>query len=147
MKNIRLISTSFLTFSLFIAANVPYHSRIAESGIQFYEGSWEEALELAKKEDKLIFMDVYATWCRPCKAMKKNTFADPDAGSYFNEHFVNVAIDGETTEGRRIIRKFGVRAYPTLLFVNADETLVAGTTGYHNPRQLIALGKQVRKEE
>jgi thiol:disulfide interchange protein len=46
----------------------------AQDGIQFFGGSWDEAIETAKKEHKLIFMDAYAEWCGPCKRMAKEVF-------------------------------------------------------------------------
>lgn len=36
------------------------------NGIQFIEANWNKALEEAKKQNKLIFLDAYATWCGPC---------------------------------------------------------------------------------
>lgn len=59
----------------------------SDKGIQFYRGSWEEALALAKSENKLIFLDVYATWCGPCKKLKKYVFSSEKAGNYFNSKF------------------------------------------------------------
>ena len=39
----------------------------AQEGIDFFQGSWSEALEKAKAEDKLIFVDAYAEWCGPVR--------------------------------------------------------------------------------
>ena len=38
--------------------------------------TFEEALELQKKNPKKIMMDVYTVWCGPCKMLDKNTFSD-----------------------------------------------------------------------
>lgn len=43
-------------------------------GIQFHRGGWKDALQAAKKENRLIFLDIYATWCGPCKKLKKKYF-------------------------------------------------------------------------
>lgn len=115
----------------------------SEYGIQFYKGSWEEVLKTAKKENKLIFVDVYATWCGPCKMLKATTFSSKNVGEFYNERFINVAIDGETPEGRTIAQKYKVRAYPTLLFIDENEQIVAKTQGYHNAKQLISVGNDV----
>ena len=36
------------------------HNLSDEDGIQFFQGTWNEALALAEKENKPIFLDVYA---------------------------------------------------------------------------------------
>ncbi len=53
-----------------------------EAGIEFHVGTWQEALELAKKDNKLIFLDISASWCEPCKLLKKNTFPDEKVGAF-----------------------------------------------------------------
>lgn len=113
-----------------------------EVGIKFFDGTWSEALAEAKKENKLIFMDAYASWCGPCKMMSANTFTDESVGTYFNEHFVNFKMDMEKhAEGPRLSSKYGLTAYPTLYFVNSDEKVVHQSLGYQKPDQLIAVGE------
>ncbi len=69
------------------------------SGIHFIEDDWKYATEKAKAENKLIFIDIYATWCRPCKSLKRNTFSNSKVGDFFNQNFVNITIDGEKEIG------------------------------------------------
>jgi thioredoxin 1 len=112
-------------------------------GINFYQGSWDEALKLAKKENKPIFLDIYASWCGPCKALKKNTFSDSEVGEYYNANFINLTIDGEKGNGVELADNFQITGYPSLIFVNADGELIGKITGYHNPRQFLELGRKV----
>ena len=95
----------------------------AAEGIVFEQGTWQEALNKAKAENKLIFMDCYTSWCGPCKMLAKEVFTDPDAAKFFNEHFVNVKVDMEKGEGVALKDKYGVHAYPTLNFINAQGEL------------------------
>ena len=100
-------------------------------GIQFEQTSWEAILQKASDEGKIIFMDAYAVWCGPCKMMDRNVFADPAVGEYFNKNFVNAKIDMEKGEGIALSQKYGVRAYPTFLFIDGDGELVHRALGYH----------------
>ncbi len=111
-------------------------------GIHFFHGTWEEALAKAKKENKLIFMDAYATWCGPCKMMARNTFTKEEVGDFFNKNFINIKMDMEHhPEGRRLSQKYGLRAYPTLYFIDSKENITHSSVGYLKPNQLIEQGK------
>lgn len=116
-------------------------------GIQFFHGTWEEALKASDKENKLIFLDAYAHWCGPCKIMASKTFTDKEVGDFFNANFINYKMDMEKHEdGPRLSRKYGLTAYPTLYFINGKENVVYQTLGYHKPNQLIAVGEEVLKK-
>lgn len=112
-----------------------------EKGIRFIEANWNKALTEAKKQNKLIFLDAYTSWCGPCKLLKRNTFPDKAAGEFFNSNFINVAIDMEKGDGPALSERFNVNAYPTLIIADADGNIVTYTQGYIRPKQLIEFGK------
>jgi len=99
-------------------------------GIKFEETPFKNLLEKAKKENKLVFLDAYTTWCGPCKLMAKNIFPQQEVGEYFNASFVNAKIDMEKGEGLEIAKKYGVKSYPTYLFINGDGEEVHRSLGY-----------------
>ena len=35
-------------------------------GIEFFKGDYNAALEKAKQEGKMLFVDFYVVWCGPC---------------------------------------------------------------------------------
>ncbi len=71
----------------------------AESGIQFTDEAWAAIVKKAKAENKIIFLDAYASWCGPCKLLQKNVFTRSDVGELFNKNFINVKVDMERGEG------------------------------------------------
>jgi thioredoxin 1 len=145
MKTFILTTIGIFFFSAAMAAEpVSGNTAETEKGILFYEGSWAEALKLAKEENKLIFLDIYATWCGPCKRLKANTFPDEAVGEFYNANFINLALDGEKGEGRELARKYAIKGYPTLLFVDHTGAVVTKTAGYHNPDKFLDLGKAVK---
>jgi thioredoxin 1 len=114
-----------------------------ETGISFHQGTWEEALKLAEKEGKPIFLDISASWCGPCKKLKASTFPDVEVGKFYNANFINVMVDGEKGEGIELARKYEIRGYPSLIFVDSNGELIAQTTGYRNPEQFIEIGEVI----
>ena len=110
-------------------------------GIEFFHGTWEEALEKAKAAEQLIFVDAYAKWCGPCKRMAKNTFTQKHVGEFFNSNFLNVKMDMESSDAKTFRKHYPVSSYPTLLFINGDGEVVSKGVGAKKPDDLIKMGE------
>ena len=95
-----------------------------DRSIRFEEGSYQEALNKAKKENKLLFVDCYTSWCGPCKMLANEVFTNNEVADYFNANFVSLKVDCEKGEGPALREQFGVSSYPTLLFINGDGKIV-----------------------
>ena len=57
---------------------------------------WEEyseALEKAKSDQKMIFVDIVADWCIPCREMEKTTYRDKQVVETLNKRFHPVRLD------------------------------------------------------
>lgn len=145
MKYLIVIIAVLIVVFAFKAPSVDF-TKDEVGGVQFHQGTFDEALKLAKKENKLIFLDIYATWCGPCKRLKSTTFSNEEVGKLYNQKFINVALDGEKGEGLELTRKYAVRGYPTLLFLDYKGNIVTRTGGYHNVSEFIELGKTVAKK-
>lgn len=112
-----------------------------KGGIQFFEQDWNSAVLTAAKENKIIFVDAYTTWCQPCKKMDQQVFPQKTVGDFYNKNFVNVKINMEKGVGKELREKYDVVSYPTYLFVTADGTLVHQIAGYKSVPQFVKLGK------
>jgi len=110
-------------------------------GIKFEDTSFSTILAKAKKENKLVFIDAYTTWCGPCKLMAKNVFPQKAVGDYYNANFINAKIDMEKGEGIDIAKKYNVKAFPTYLFVDGNGELVHRTLGYVEENDFIQFAK------
>ena len=117
-------------------------------GINFFHGTFDEALAKAKAEDKLLFVDFYTVWCGPCKKMSADIFPRDEIGEFFNKNFISFKVDAEKGEGINITKKWEVSGFPTLIFFNNDGTenkrLVGATpdAGF-----FLSFAKQVIGEE
>ena len=132
--------------------------------------SFEEAEEAQKTIPKKIFVDVYTTWCGPCKMLDRNTFANKDVADYINKNYYAIKFNAEgekvvnfkgTTytnpnydankSGRNSSHElaglFGIRAFPTLLFLDEEANFLGPVPGYRSPRQLEILLKLFHQDD
>ncbi len=129
-----------------IAAFILCSGALFAQGIEFFDGSWEEALEAAEQENKLIFVDGYASWCGPCKRMARDVFPDAEVGSFFNDNFISLKLDMEKGQGVEFRKNYPVRAFPTLFFIASNGKIVIKETGARRANDLIALGQKAIKK-
>lgn len=111
----------------------------ANEGVDFMDNaSFQEVLNKAKSENKMVFVDCYTEWCGPCKMMASKEFPQKQAGDYFNPKFVSVKIDMEKGEGPELCTRFDVHAFPTFLFMDSDGNLLHRMVGYSKIDKFIA---------
>ncbi len=103
--------------------------------------TWSSVLEKAKKENKIIFLDAYATWCGPCKQMDAQIYTNSTVAEFYNATFINVKYDMEKGEGPMLAERYFVTAYPSLLFINSDGVILHKGIGFHETNDFVALGK------
>ena len=101
------------------------------------EIGFEEVLKKAKAENKMVFMDVYAVWCGPCKIMDKTTFSDSLVAKKFNAEFIAYKVNAEDVPGRAIVQKYMVNAFPTYLFFSPDGELINRLEGVFPSKLLM----------
>jgi thioredoxin-related protein len=130
MKNVLV-----LVVAMFVCGN------LFSQGIEFEHGTLNEALAKAKKENKLLFMDCYTTWCGPCKYLAKDIFPQKEVGDYFNQHFVSIKMDMEKGEGIDLCTKYQVKSFPSLLFLDFKGNNVHKLVGGMPVEELIAGAK------
>ncbi len=100
------------------------------AGIMFFTGSWKDVLAEARHQNKPVFVDLYTSWCPPCKRMAKEAFPNPKVGAKFNVHFINYQFDAERGEGVQVAKQYAVSSYPTALYIAPNGALVHRAVGY-----------------
>src|SRR5699024_7947947 len=120
----------------------------SSQGISFFKGTFDEALAKAKQENKLVFVDFYATWCGPCKQMAEKVFTDEEVGKYMNDKFVCMQIDVEK-EGwqKETAGNFNVTVLPTLIFFKADASVACRLAGAREKADLLNAARVVCGEQ
>ena len=89
------MSKRLLKYSLLLGLVLFLQDLMAQDGIRFEQAEWTAVLSKAKAENKLVFIDVYTSWCGPCKIMVRDIFPQKEVGNKFNASFINFKIDAE----------------------------------------------------
>ncbi len=140
-----------IIFSLSIIIILPFFAFSQNSGkVNWY--TFEEVVELSKKNPKKIFIDVYTDWCGWCKKMDAETFSHPYIADYLNENFYPVKLNSESTDpiyfmgytfinegaGRRSAHQLaiallqGQMSYPSIVYLSEDFKLITVVPGFMN---------------
>jgi uncharacterized protein YyaL (SSP411 family) len=72
----------------------PYLLQHAHNPVNWFPWS-DEALAIAKRENKPILVSIGYSACHWCHVMEKESFEDEETAKVMNEHFVNIKIDRE----------------------------------------------------
>lgn len=106
--------------------------------------TWQQALDLAKKEGKPIFLDAYTDWCGWCKVMDRETFSDSTVGAIMNASFVNVKLEMETGEGVDVAMKYRISGFPTFMVFTPEGVPTYKTFGYRAPADWLPVLDEMR---
>ena len=114
---LRIASSLVLVIGLALAGSV------TAGEIEFIKDDLAGALKKAAEEKKPLMVDVYATWCGPCKML--SPMLEKLAKDYSGKiKVVKVNVD----EAQSLAGRFAVQGIPTLIFFKGGK-MVDRTTG------------------
>jgi uncharacterized protein YyaL (SSP411 family) len=89
--------------------------------------SWsKEAFDEAHRKDRLVLLDLTASWCHWCHVMDRNTYNDPEIASLVNANFVPVRVDIDMRPD--ISERYNRGGFPTTAFLSEKGESVWGST-------------------
>ena len=137
----KLVSVYVAIVLTFTASTVFGSESEKDSGVSFFEGSFEAALEQAKQDDLPLFMYLTMPNCSPCEFMETKVFPDPEVGEYMSTRFVSFKLDAfdDEVNGPALAKRFSVISYPTYLIIGHEGKVEHRTTSASNPANFMRM--------
>jgi thioredoxin-related protein len=131
-----IVKTNALILLLFL------FPAVIKSQVKFIEVSTLQEMEAVQKKASdqmlMLFVDVYATWCGPCKMMDQQVYVDPVVGDFMNARFVSVRLDGECEYGMQYVAEQQLEGYPTMYIFSDKGDRVSKIVGFTPAEELVA---------
>lgn len=111
--------------------------------------TFSEALAKGKSENKLIVVDFYTDWCTWCKVMDEKTYGDPAVVDFASKKLVLAKVNAESNEKttykgkeytfRQLSAAFGIRGFPTTIFLTPKGEFLTDVTGYITAEKFLPM--------
>lgn len=128
--------------------------------------SFEDAVELTRKEPRKLLIDLYTDWCGWCKKMDKDTYTDPEVIETINKNYYAVKFNAEQKDsvrlddywfkfipsGRRGYHELaaaltdGQMTYPTTVFMDEEIRIIQPIAGYMGPKEFLPIIKFIGED-
>jgi thiol:disulfide interchange protein len=95
---------------------------------------YEDALQRARTQKKLVMIEFYTDWCGVCRNMDVGTFRDPRVIAEA-QNFISLKINAE--HQRELVNKYGISKYPTFVYTNGNGTVLTQEVGGPEPDGLV----------
>jgi len=99
-----------------------------------WRSSFATALQEARRLNKPIMVDLWATWCSPCRAMDERTYPQT-AVVRESRKWVPVKVDIDKQP--EIAARYGLKMPPMVVFLRADGTVISKLTDYADAARLV----------
>ena len=100
----------------------------------------EEPLEtiIIDNDEKIILVDFETESCVWCDRLDADTFTDQRVIDFANQNLISKKIDSEKGDGPEQKKKYRVKAYPTILFLDSKGLEIDRIVGYRPPEEFLS---------
>ncbi len=93
--------------------------------------------EQAKRQGRLVLLDVKAEWCVACRKMEETGFRDPRVLETLRQHYIPVRADIDHEPA--IMKRYGARGVPAVVILDGEGREIVQKRGYLEPDWLYWL--------
>lgn len=104
-----------------------------------WAGDYATAQQQAAQSGDRMILFFTATWCVPCRIMKRNVWADEQVAATVNAEFVPVMIDVDDPDAAAALSLYHVGATPTTVITDSEGAVLKHVVGGMNKTDFLAL--------
>lgn len=97
----------------------------------------EDVFEQAKRENKLVILDLEAVWCHWCHVMDEKTYHDADVVKLIQQHFLAIRVDQDADP--EISIRYEDYGWPATVIFAANGSELAKRRGYIAPENMRGI--------
>lgn len=132
---------SFLVVSLGYA----WHSFYVPANDVVWAEDIASAQATAKESGKPVMLFFTATWCVPCRIMKREVFADREVMEAINSQVIPVMVYADSPGGEAAFRQYNVQGTPITLFTDPQGTVLDYAVGGIRKEAFMEMLKKLRE--
>src|ERR1700688_6799 len=103
-----------------------------------WQTHWSDALfTQAKREHRLVLLDLHAVWCHWCHVMDEKTYSDPQVQALMAKYYVTASVDAD--EYPDLSSRYGDWGWPATIVLAADGSEIVKRRGYIPAKQMASL--------
>lgn len=107
--------------------------------------AWEPAaFQRAAEENRIILINVVASWCHWCHVMDEETYGNPEVAALLAEHFVTIRVDSDARPD--VAERYREWGWPATAFLTPGAQQVQALRGYRDPQVFAALLRELVAE-
>lgn len=145
--NQKLVAARTASAASQTAATVAAKPNVAlkKNGHGFIEERFDEALALAKKENKKLLVDFRAPWCPACIRLESEVL-DHASFKTATKSVIKVSINIDLMSNKALADRYSVKAIPTLLILDSSGEELYRNLDYKPVAPLVAELSQALKQ-
>lgn len=124
-----LLSRCFWLSFLVVSLGYAWYAFYAPANSIAWAGDYASAQEQAAQTGKPIILFFTATWCSPCRIMKRTVWADGQVEATVNAGFIPVTIDVDDPAAAEVLKRYSIRATPTTIITDAQGEVLEQAQG------------------
>ncbi len=141
---------SFLIFSLVLSFVFNMAAQdVKDPKEQKFEftDSWKKALQAAKTENKVIFIQFMTDECPPCNQLKNEIWTNDKLATIYSDYFILLSPKIGSKDAKYLEKKYKIHSYPASIFIDQNTKLIHKYLGFTSSEVMIQMAENVHKGE